>query len=112
MTVASKPDIGVPIVEEGVASGDFQLYLDDIQEQLNAAITAVSDLETITADLQTQLDTVVGPQVDLTSYTVVTLPGVTGTPGLIFVTDETGGAVPAFSDGTNWRRVTDRAIVS
>lgn len=31
---------------------------------------------------------------------------------LIYVTDETGGAVPAFSDGTNFRRVTDRAVVS
>lgn len=32
--------------------------------------------------------------------------------GLVLVTDEVGGSVPAFSDGTNWRRVTDRAIVS
>lgn len=31
---------------------------------------------------------------------------------LIYVTDEAGGPVLAFSDGTNWRRVTDRAIVS
>lgn len=31
---------------------------------------------------------------------------------LVFVTDEAGGAVPAFSDGTNFRRVTDRAVVS
>lgn len=31
---------------------------------------------------------------------------------LILVTDESGGTVPAFSDGTNWRRFTDRAIVS
>ncbi|MET3414824.1 hypothetical protein [Methylobacterium sp. 1030] len=31
---------------------------------------------------------------------------------LIFVTDDVGGAVPAFSDGTNWRRVTDRAVIS
>ena len=30
----------------------------------------------------------------------------------IYVSDETGGAVLAFSDGTNWRRVTDRAVVS
>lgn len=30
----------------------------------------------------------------------------------IFVRDESGGAVPAFSDGTNWRRATDRAVVS
>ncbi len=31
---------------------------------------------------------------------------------LIFVYDETGGATVAFSDGTNWRRVQDRAIVA
>lgn len=31
---------------------------------------------------------------------------------LIFVSDATGGAVPAFSDGTNWRRCDDRSIVS
>ena len=32
--------------------------------------------------------------------------------GVIFVTDETGGATVAFSDGTNWRRVQDRAIIA
>lgn len=47
----------------------------------------------------------------LKSFTVATLPAV-GTGELIFVSDETGGSVPAFSDGTNWRRATDRAIVS
>lgn len=31
---------------------------------------------------------------------------------LIFVSDEVGGPTLAFSDGTNWRRVQDRAIVS
>lgn len=31
---------------------------------------------------------------------------------LIYVTDDIGGAVPAFSDGTDWRRCTDRAVVS
>lgn len=30
----------------------------------------------------------------------------------IFVTDEVGGATPAFSDGVNWRRAADRAVVS
>jgi hypothetical protein len=45
------------------------------------------------------------------SYVVASLPtAVAG--GVIFVTDETGGAVLAFSDGTNWRRSTDRTIVS
>ena len=47
----------------------------------------------------------------LPSYTVATLPA--GTAGaMIFVTDETGGAIPAFHDGTDWRRVSDRAVVS
>ena len=35
-----------------------------------------------------------------------------GYSAFIFVTDEAGGSIPAFSDGTNWRRVTDRAVVS
>lgn len=49
----------------------------------------------------------------LSSYTVAALPDATAyTGGMIYVSNETGGAVPAFSDGTNWRRVTDRAIVS
>lgn len=47
----------------------------------------------------------------LQRYTVATLPAA-ATDRLIIVSDESGGLVPAFSDGTNWRRVTDRAIVS
>ena len=38
--------------------------------------------------------------------------GGTDFSSIIFVHDETGGAVLAFSDGTSWRRVTDRAVVS
>jgi hypothetical protein len=45
-------------------------------------------------------------------YTVSTLPPVGGTRRLAFVTNEAGGYTLAFSDGTNWRRVQDRAIVS
>lgn len=47
------------------------------------------------------------------SYTVATLPDATAAEGIIiYVSDEVGGAVLAFSDGADWRRVTDRAIVS
>lgn len=46
------------------------------------------------------------------SYTVATLPSATTAGGMIYVSDETGGATMAFSDGTNWRRVQDRAIVA
>jgi hypothetical protein len=52
-----------------------------------------------------------GP-VGLGSFTVATLPSASTAGRLIYVSDETGGAVIAFSDGTNWRRVTDRAVVS
>ena len=45
------------------------------------------------------------------SYTVAGLPsGLAGDTA--YVSNEVGGAVLAFHDGTNWRRVTDRAIVS
>ena len=46
------------------------------------------------------------------SYTVATLPSVTGEGQLIYVSDEAGGATLAFSDGTSWRRLSDRAVVT
>ena len=39
-------------------------------------------------------------------------PDKTGRATFIYVSDESGGAQMAFSDGTNWRRFSDRAIVS
>lgn len=49
----------------------------------------------------------------LRTYTVATVPSAASyARGMIYVSDETGGATVAFSDGTNWRRVQDRAIVS
>ncbi|WP_274626889.1 DUF2793 domain-containing protein [Arvimicrobium flavum] len=60
----------------------------------------------------TKLD-VDGP-VKVKSYTLGGgLPAATGIAGaIIFVGDEAGGAVLAFSDGADWRRVTDRAVVA
>lgn len=92
VSIVSKPDRGLILTKDGRASAEFQQYLDDITQLLN--------------------DNLLGLQVQLTSYTVSTLPVATTDGGLIFVTDETGGAVPAFSDGTNWRRTTDRTVVS
>ena len=46
------------------------------------------------------------------SYTVLNLPN-PGIPGqMIYVSNESGGSTMAFSDGSSWRRITDRAIVS
>ena len=48
------------------------------------------------------------------SYTVSVMPAANSVEAgaMIFVSDEIGGPVPAFSDGTNWRRMTDRAVVA
>lgn len=49
----------------------------------------------------------------LPQYAKASLPSASANAsGMIYVTDDVGGAVPAFSDGTNWRRVTDRSVVS
>lgn len=49
----------------------------------------------------------------LLSSTVVGVPtAATYEGGLIYVSNEAGGKTVAFSDGTNWRRVQDRVIVS
>ena len=94
--ITSRPDHGVGIEEQGDKPPSilYQVFFDEIAQKLN--------------------DNLLGDSVRLMSYTVATLPAVPDAtlPGLIFVSDETGGAVPAFSDGTNWRRVTDRTIVS
>lgn len=50
----------------------------------------------------------------LPAFAVATLPNAAtyGAGAQIYVSDDVGGAVPAFSDGTNWRRVTDRAVIT
>jgi hypothetical protein len=67
------------------------------------------------SDLATQCAgaVIAGGPVVLPSFTVSTVPTASlWTRGLIWVSDDVGGSTPAFSDGTNWRRVSDRAIVS
>ena len=54
-----------------------------------------------------------GVPIPLEPYTVTTLPSASEWEySMIYVSNESGGAIPAFSDGTNWRRMSDRAIVS
>lgn len=50
---------------------------------------------------------------ELQSYTVANLPDASELEAhVLYVSDESGGATLAFSDGTNWLRVQDRAVVS
>lgn len=48
------------------------------------------------------------------TYTVATLPAasVSNVRAVVYVSNESGGATLAFSDGINWRRVQDRIVVS
>jgi hypothetical protein len=48
------------------------------------------------------------------SYTVSEAGSISGMSSgdMIFVSDETGGATMAFYDGSNWRRIQDRAVIS
>jgi hypothetical protein len=48
----------------------------------------------------------------LPSYSASALPSVNPAGQMIFVPDDQGGAVPAFSDGIAWRRVTDRSVIA
>lgn len=49
----------------------------------------------------------------LMSFAVADLPDASlWTGAIVFVSDEAGGAVPAWSDGTNWKRFSDGTNVS
>ena len=94
---------------------------------INQDLGLLSDAGSVTADLGSLTDSVftiydwgtiatsgmVYPdQFVLPSYTISTLPTVQIGGQMLYVSNESGGAVVAFSDGTNWRRVTDRVILS
>ncbi len=76
------------------------------QEAPNWGVRAVQD---IIAWVQRRA---MGPQM-MTSYTVAGLPDATKFLNhAIIVSNEAGGRTIATSDGTNWKRVKDGAIVS
>jgi hypothetical protein len=109
--------------------GNSNTYMDDTTVEINkqsgtpltlnrrATDGTVLDLQrqgtsrnTITA---TSTYTAFTSPIRMPEYTVVTVPSASAYQGaLIAVSDETGGYTMAFSDGTNWRRVQDRAVVS
>ena len=54
-----------------------------------------------------------GGPIEFPQYTVAGVPLASAYTGhMIYVSNESGGSVMAFSDGSNWRRVTDRAVIS
>jgi len=97
---ATGGDMGT-VTEAVTVSEDLGLITD--------AATVEYDLGLIVISGIIQPDSLILP-----TKTVAQLANLSANPAAQFVycSDESGGAVPAFSDGTNWRRVTDRQIVS
>ncbi len=82
-----------------------------IEEAANIVIDygSILDVNAYKGDFEYILET---KGVTHDSFKVASLPNA-GVPGqMIYISDESGGATMAFSDGSNWRRITDRAIVS
>lgn len=77
-------------------NGRFKLEWDTFFSVLLNAVNAVSQSSLVATK----------------SFTVATVPSAADVGRVIYVSNEAGGAVLAFSDGVNWRRVTDRAIIS
>jgi hypothetical protein len=89
---------------------------------VDEVVTQEQDLGLITTAVALEIDMgfivtagVLYPdQLVLPSKTVAELGNLSAVPAgqFVYCSDESGGSIPAFSDGTNWRRVTDRAIVT
>lgn len=98
------------------AGSDTLTITNIITESVNAPNTltgtyTISSPTTITLD---PVDEIINDApMKLVNKTVAQLSTLVSSVGaMVFCTNETGGAIPAFYDGTNWRRVSDRAIVS
>jgi Protein of unknown function (DUF2793) len=78
---------------------------DNLHVKVSADGTAWSDALVIVAATGT-------PRVPSIAKSSLPAAATAGAGAIVHVSDEAGGTVLAFSDGTTWRRVTDRAAVS
>lgn len=85
----------------------------DNDKTYQSVFNLARDIRTGLRDIAAVVNSIFDYGPELPSYTVATLPTASDYEAhMIYVSDETGGATVAFSDGTNWRRVQDRAVVS
>jgi len=91
-----------PITDYGQITTSANISMDYGAVNEAGTIPAIGDFEYISD--------IFGPTGD--SFVVASLPSAAQPGQMIYVSDETAGSVMAFSDGSNWRRITDRAIVS
>jgi hypothetical protein len=91
-----------PITDYGSITNSANITIDYGAVNESGTVPAIGDFEYISD--------IFGPTGD--SFAVASLPSASQPGQMIYVSDETDGSVMAFSDGSNWRRITDRAIVS
>ena len=91
--ITSNPSRGSALVDkEGLPNRQLIEWFDDIELKINEIINQRNRLD---------------------EFTVLTVPTASENQTLqIYITDETGGPTPAYSDGTNWRRYSDGNIIS
>lgn len=91
-----------------VGAGELSIYTADTSHPVSFYIGGSSASLTVGATLVTSV-----VPLQLPSYGVSGVPDAAVMVGsMIYVTDDVGGSIPAFSDGVNWLRVTDRAVIS
>jgi|TARA_B110000977_G_C10968865_1_gene451535 hypothetical protein len=81
-----------------------------IEDTANMTISFGTVIEPATSGDYEYIKDIAGPTSD--EFSVSNLPDASVAGQMIYVGDETAGSVMAFSDGSNWRRITDRVIVS
>ena len=91
-----------PITDYGAITDSANMTIDYGSVTADGTTPGIGDFQFI--------DDVFGPVGEY--YTVSSLPSANQPGQMIYVSDETGGATMAFSDGSDWRRITDRAVVS
>jgi len=85
--ITDNPKDGDIIIKDGIATWLFFSFVDQVTRSINENKDEI--------------------------FTVATVPDATINESMtIYVSDEAGGATLAFSNGTNWLRVQDLAVIS
>jgi hypothetical protein len=111
VAIASQTQVGISIDVTGTGVGTTNRAINTVGGDVRLGYLAGTGTRFVQTDATGILSAEDVPT--FTVYTVATLPSAaTYTNGVIIVSDEVGGRTLATSDGTNWLRVSDGAIVA
>lgn len=103
--ITTNPQRSEPMVDkEGLGTEQLIEYLEDIELAFNENLLGRAII--FRSYTVVQLTVIVPPA------TTPQIPAANFLNGAVIVLNETGGRTIATSDGTNWRRVSDGAIIS